>query len=237
MTPAQINFFTHVAIIVMFVLWMIPLLGDWGFYKFALWATFASGIYTIKSNYGLPQVTNFSFSNWRESLIPVQMWAARCLQGAEMHYIMFSMVWGVQPANILVMIILLRRSIWSACVHASKHHQDSRMWGLVSSTWTKLQASEQYVLEQTTMLELMLLVIPIVSIFTVGLYSLMSLYMHISFLRIRYHSPDQSRPTKPAVLHRRAWATISQKTQPIFNAVPVLKIPLNYVTTWFMSRQ
>eukprot|EP01060_Flectonema_neradi_P031939 TRINITY_DN4975_c0_g1_i3.p1 TRINITY_DN4975_c0_g1~~TRINITY_DN4975_c0_g1_i3.p1 ORF type:complete len:238 (+),score=21.55 TRINITY_DN4975_c0_g1_i3:99-812(+) len=237
MTPAQINFYAHLSVVVMFVLWVVPIMGDWGFYKMALWTTFGVGIYTIRSNYGAPEVTNFSIANWRESLLPVQMWAARCLQGVEMQYILFTTIWGFQPPNIVVAIILFRRSLWSVCVHASKNYQDSRIWGLFSPVWGKLHANELTILEQVTMLELMLLAIPIIGLFTIGIYSLASLYMHVTFLKIRYHSPDQSRPTKPGVLHRRAWATVGQKIQPLLNAIPVLNKPVGYLKSWFLTRQ
>eukprot|EP00210_Caulerpa_lentillifera_P002155 g2069.t1 len=59
--------------------------------------------------------------------------------------------------------------------------------------------------------------------------SILTVVLYWQWLRLRYHSPDA------AWYHRQAWANIGRKLNPLFNMIPILKVPINYAKQWFTS--
>eukprot|EP01064_Diplonema_japonicum_P009354 TRINITY_DN16820_c0_g1_i1.p1 TRINITY_DN16820_c0_g1~~TRINITY_DN16820_c0_g1_i1.p1 ORF type:complete len:253 (+),score=29.46 TRINITY_DN16820_c0_g1_i1:41-760(+) len=238
MEPKQANFYGHLVVVVMFILWMVP--GVSGMFSFYWWGMFTSMMvsgYTIKANYGMPDLSQISFSNWRQGLMSVQGWMMKVLTGSELHFLFFGMVWlGLVP-NLLATAVLVRRSFWSICVYAAKEHSGSMLWKPVSPLWSYCKSKELTILSQTTLLEIFLgFYIVFLAVLNMNISIALGAYLHWSFLRMRYQSPAQNAPTKPAVLHRQAWAQLNLQTSPIFNMVPILNMPKNFVVDWFNRR-
>eukprot|EP00754_Rhynchopus_humris_P043750 Rhum_TRINITY_DN34_c0_g1::Rhum_TRINITY_DN34_c0_g1_i1::g.91::m.91/K20724/TMEM33; transmembrane protein 33 len=237
MDVKDVNMYGHAVIVVLFLAWLFPLYGIPYCYNLAMYAGVLVSGYTVKANYGVPSLESFSFSNWRESLYPVQVWASKLMTGTEVHFLLFTFIWMSQPPNFLVVLVLARRSVWSVGTALATRYPDSKVYSLVGPAWLSLKAREMQVLQQVTLFEIMLGFLCIVNIAASGLPGLMSCYMQWSFLKVRYHSPDQSRPTKPAVLHRVCWQGIGMKVQPLLNAVPILNTPVSFATNWFKTVQ
>eukprot|EP01063_Lacrimia_lanifica_P020266 TRINITY_DN27597_c0_g1_i1.p1 TRINITY_DN27597_c0_g1~~TRINITY_DN27597_c0_g1_i1.p1 ORF type:complete len:239 (+),score=70.87 TRINITY_DN27597_c0_g1_i1:66-782(+) len=238
MDPKDMNFYGHCAATVLFIAALV--LGK-SFAGYAVLVTLMVSINTIRITFGMPQIDSgsLSFSRWRECLVPVQVWLGRVIHTSEMHFLMFNVIWLSFPmgSELLVGGVLLRRALWSACTAASKRYADNGAWQAVLPYWQKLKASEMAVLQQCASFEIYLALLCVVrAVLGAGLQALMLLYVHMSFLRMTYHS-DRSAPTKPAALHHRAWAALDQRTAPLFRAVPFLSMPIDIVRKWFLRVQ
>eukprot|EP00662_Eupelagonemidae_sp_cell21_P019717 gene19717-34845_t len=120
--------------------------------------------------------------------------------GLQMFMLFFAIVWLSQPPNLLVLAVIGRRSLWTAC----KNLTESPTWSKFNPTWKKLKEREMEVLRQCTLLEIMLGFVSIFNIFFMGLPAALSAFMQWSFLKLRYQSwwgQNGQGPTKPGTLH------------------------------------
>ena len=237
MDPKDVNLYGHVGVLLLFILWIVPLIGGGATYFPAMVLNLCIGGYTIKANYGSPPTQGFSMSKWRESLYPVQLWMQKVMQGAEIQYMMFTMVWLSQAPNVLVAVIIARRSLWTVCTGMASRYEESRVWGIISPVWTKLKANELQILEQCVFLEIALGFLCIFRVVTGGMSGILSCYMQWSFLKMRYNGAYTNKPTNPAAMHKRCWSVLHAKVEPVLTAVPVLNTGLSYITKWFTTMQ
>eukprot|EP01061_Rhynchopus_euleeides_P016864 TRINITY_DN28202_c0_g1_i1.p1 TRINITY_DN28202_c0_g1~~TRINITY_DN28202_c0_g1_i1.p1 ORF type:complete len:238 (+),score=71.97 TRINITY_DN28202_c0_g1_i1:132-845(+) len=237
MDPKDVNLCGHALVLAMLVAWVLPVLGnDWG-YTAAIFASVMVGGYTIRANYGMPALEGFSFSNWRAALQPVQMWVARVMQGSEIQYLMFAMVWMSAPPSLAVAVVLGRRSLWSVCTRMSASYAESTAWRVLGSIWTPLKAQEVRILKLCVQLEILLGFVVIFRIFTSGMSGALSAYMYWSFLRMRYTVALNAKPTNAARLHREVWAWAYTTAEPLLSAVPILNTPIDMASKWFTTLQ
>eukprot|EP00755_Sulcionema_specki_P028160 Sspe_Gene.89316::Locus_61087_Transcript_1_1_Confidence_1.000_Length_819::g.89316::m.89316 len=143
MDAKRMNFLGHVWILVNALLWILPL-HFMGFnmsscYFYCLLGGIVNGVATLGANHGRPPI---SISNWRQGMNDAKLWLQR-LNGPEMHFLFFCMVWVAAVPNFIVLLILARRSLWSICTYASKTMPNSPLFSAFRPVWTSLQSRER----------------------------------------------------------------------------------------------
>mmetsp|Transcript_72722 Transcript_72722/g.157829 ORF Transcript_72722/g.157829 Transcript_72722/m.157829 type:complete len:265 (+) Transcript_72722:57-851(+) len=196
----------------------------------SMWSTILTAMFTIKANYNLPPMPeNFSLTNWRQSLAPIQPWLQKAMMGVDFHFLFFALIFLTSNPSIWPPLILGRRSLWNVGTHCTRAHADKRVWRLFAPTWEKLKAKEKEVLHYFAMAEIVLgfylavsLVLPTRQILVCLLYW--------NYLTTRYQVPRSHE------LHHQAWVQLGQQAEPVLKVMPFLRKPIEMAKGYFKQR-
>ncbi|KAK9857999.1 hypothetical protein WJX84_008277 [Apatococcus fuscideae] len=147
----------------------------------------------------------------------------------DFQYALMNMLFLPQRPMMLVMLPTVVLSTYHAFAFMASNFGQTQLWKAYGSrghAW--LFSQQQNAIMYNAAAEIGVGFLVIVSVFG-NLRNIIFVFLYWNFLRMRYFTPDAS------TYHRLVWGQLEQKAAPVFQAVPMLQIPLSFVKKWFLS--
>jgi len=180
-----------------------------------------SSVVTIVSNHGVPQISNYS------------QWLSTVAQGADFPFFMISMIFlskSLGLADAVGLLIILRRSVWFICIHASKNYSTTNVWKSIEPFWVSAKSIEEKVLLMSATCEIMIGFWLFILILTPQ-RQLLSLFVYWNFLRMRFVAP------RSHAVHQRAWEVIGENINPVLSKMGPVQGLVGRAKPWFTNSQ
>jgi hypothetical protein len=230
--PALVSVVLNGTLLVCGLMYIISFNLSFRFY--AMIASLLNSAYIIVVNYLL-------FEDPRQPNKSLKEKFASCMTGAEFPFLflplMFmnayatdSMGGSVFPFGIgdyLVVLILVRRTVWFLGNHGSKSWVNIKLWTTVAAPiWTNLKSREASVLHLSVLAEIFIGFWLILLVLTPA-RQLINTFVYWNYLRMKLLAP-RSRPG-----HSAGWASVDKATAGIRAQIPVVEKPIQLVKKWF----
>jgi hypothetical protein len=189
--------------------------------------------YIIVTNYGLPKVSRNAIRQ------PLQEYFSRSMSGAEFPFLYFAMMFssdsasqigGVFPfglADLVSVVLMVRRSVWFLGTHGSKAWAGNRVWESTGSrVWRTIKSQESRVMELVNLAEVLLGFWVVLLLFT-PVRNFLTCFVYWTYLRIKYMAP------RSRAAHQAAWGVLDRQTEWIQRLVPFLERPRAFMVRWF----
>jgi hypothetical protein len=200
---------------------------------FSVVSAILASVLVILANYGLPKISRSAIRQ------PLQEYFARCMSGAELPFLFFSLMFtndatskqlGLIPLGLgdyISVVLIVRRSLWFLGSHGSVAWKGIGVWDrYFQPLWLRLNARTNSIVELASFIEI-LLGFWFIALLLTPARQLMVCFVYWNFLRIRYLVP-RSRAS-----HLTAWSRLDSATLKLRQSVPLLDKPIAFVKNWF----
>ncbi|KAK9821054.1 hypothetical protein WJX74_006530 [Apatococcus lobatus] len=216
-------FSLHATLLLLAVLHLQPLQRP---LSYAAWSWFLQlavfkYAYKVYLKAGLPRLRPFPAA--------IKGYLQQVAATTDFQYALMNVLFLPQRPMMLVMVPTVVLSTYHAFAFMASNFGQTHLWRVYGSrahAW--LFSQQQSAIMYNAAAEIGVGFLVIISVFS-NLRNILFVWLYWNFLRMRYFTPDAS------TYHQLVWGQLELKTAPVFQMVPMLRVPLSLAKRWFLS--